>query len=97
MSKVRMECLFVAFIDMGKAYDRVDRKELVEVMRGYGVQENLVDLFERIYNGSMIKFDIECIMTGWYNRDSGVRQGSPLSPLLFIIHVRYLGRVLICI
>ena len=38
MAKVRKDCLFVAFIDMEKAYDRVNRKKLFEVMRGYGVQ-----------------------------------------------------------
>ena len=38
MAKVRKDCLFVAFIDMEKAYDRVNRKKLFEMMRGYGVQ-----------------------------------------------------------
>ena len=37
MAKVRKECLYVAFIDMEKAYDRVNRKKLINVMRGYGV------------------------------------------------------------
>ena len=31
MAKVRKECLMVAFIDMEKAYDRVNRKKLFEV------------------------------------------------------------------
>ena len=56
MAKVRKECLYVAFIDMEKAYDRVNRKKLFEVMRGYGVQEKLVDVIERIYDGGMVKF-----------------------------------------
>ena len=34
---VRKECLFVAFIDMETAYDKVNRKKLFEVMGGYGV------------------------------------------------------------
>ena len=48
MAKVRKECLFVAFIGIEEAYDRVNRKELFEVMRGYGVQEKLVDVIESI-------------------------------------------------
>ena len=57
MVKGREDELFVAFFDMDKAYDRVNRKKLFEVMRCYGVQhENLVRLIERIYDGSMVKF-----------------------------------------
>ena len=44
MAKVRKECLYVAFIDMEKAYDRVNRKKLFE---------KLVDVIERIYDGGM--------------------------------------------
>ena len=77
MAKVRKECLFVAFIPMEKACDRVDRRKLLEVMRRYGVQELLVDVMERIYDGSMIKFEMESIMTGWCKSDSGVRQVCP--------------------
>ena len=81
MVKVRKEYLFVAFIGMEKAYDRVNRKKLFEVMRGYGVQEILVDVIERMYDGSMVKFELESIMAAWCKSDSGARQGCPLSPL----------------
>ena len=63
MAKVIKDCLFVAFIDMEKAYDIVNIKKLFEVMRGYGVQEILVDVIEKIYSGSMVKFELESIMT----------------------------------
>ena len=46
----------MSFIDIEKAYDRVSRKKLFEVMRGYGVQEKLVDVMERIYDGCMVQF-----------------------------------------
>ena len=49
MVKIRKGCLFVVFIDMEKAYDKMNRKKLFEVMRGYGVQELLVDVIKRIY------------------------------------------------
>ena len=91
MAKVSKECLYVAFIDMEKPRDRVTRKKLFEVMRGYGVQEKLVDVIERVYDGGMVKFEMEGIRTGWCRSDSGVRQGCPPSPLLFNIYVRELG------
>ena len=81
----------MAFIDMGKAYDRVNIKKLFEVMRGYGVQDILVYVIERIYNGSMIQFERESITTGWCKSDCGVRQECLLYPLLFNIYVREFG------
>ena len=55
-----------------------------EVMQQYIMQEILLDEIERIYNGSMIKIEMESIMTGWCKSDSGV------SILLFNIYVREL-------
>ena len=90
----RKEELFVAFLDREKAYDRVNRKKLFEVMIYYGVHDNLIRLIERIYDGSMVKFELENLGTGWCKSDSGVRQGCPLSPLFFNIYVRELGKVI---
>ena len=44
MVKGRNDVIFVAFLDMEKAYVQVNRKKLFEVMRCYGVHEKLVRL-----------------------------------------------------
>ena len=77
-----------------KHNDLVNRKKLFEVMRCYGVHENLVRLIERIYDGCMVIFELDNVTTGWCKSDSGVRHGCPLSPLLFNIYVRELGKVI---
>ena len=64
MVKGRKEEICVAFLDMEKAYDRVNRKKLFEVMRCYGVHEKLVRLIESIYDGIMVKFELEKVPTG---------------------------------
>ena len=91
MTRRRKVCLFVAFIDMEKAYDRVDRKNLFEVLRAYGVHEKMVSLIERVYSGNMVKFELGNVVTKWCKSESGVRQGCPLSPLLLNLYIRELG------
>ena len=90
MVKGRKE-IFVAFLDMEKA---LNRKKLFEVMRCYGVHEKLVRLIESIYDGSMVKFELKKVTTVWCKSDTDVRQGCPLSPLLFNIYDRELGNVI---
>ena len=46
-------------------------------------------MIKRIYDGSMVKFELESIMTAWCKSDSGVRQGCPLSPLHICQIIRY--------
>ena len=62
-------------------------------MRCYGVHEKVVRLIKRIYNGSMVKFELENVTTGWCKSDSGVIQGS-LVTCLFNIYVRELAKVI---
>ena len=62
----------MAFLDMEKAYGRVNRKKLFEIMRCYGVHKKIVRQIVRIYNCSMVKFELEDVTTGWCKSDSGV-------------------------
>ena len=78
---------------MEKAYDRVNRRKLFEVMRSYGTHEKLVRTIERVYEDNKVKFELNEYITDWCKSDSGVRQGCPLSPLLFNINVRELGMI----
>ena len=39
-----------------------------------------MDIIDSIYDGGMVKFDLEGIMTGWCKSVSGVKQGCPMSP-----------------
>ena len=48
-------------------------------MKGYGVQEMLVDVMEMIHDGSMVKFELESIMAAWCKSDSWVTGMSTVS------------------
>ena len=94
MVKGMKDDVFVAFLDMEKAYDRVNRKKLFGVMRGYVVHDNSARLNEIISDGSIVKFELDKVTKGWCKCDSGVRHGCPLSSLPFNIYVRELGKVI---
>ena len=91
IAKVRGECFYIGFMDMEKAYDRVNRRKLFEVKRSYGIHEKLVKTIASVYEDSRVKFELNEFIADWCKSDSGVRQGCPLSPLLFSINVRELG------
>ena len=91
MAAARGEELYIAFIDMEKAYDRVNRKKLFGVLRMYGVDEIIVSLIERVYEDNLVKFELGSYQTAWCDSNSGARQGCPLSSLLFNIYLRELG------
>ena len=60
---------------MEKTYDRVNRRKLLEVMRGYGVNEQLIRMIEKVYEENKGKFKLEEVETEWCDCTSRVRQG----------------------
>ena len=73
------------FVDLKAAFDSVDRGKLIEAMRERGIRKGLVSRVERILKEtrSRVKVGGEVGESFWTAR--GVRQGCPLSPLLFNI------------
>ena len=79
--------LYAAFMDLEKAYDRVDRKALWDVMKIYGVGGKLLRAVQAFYENSRacVKVDGECSES--FGINVGVRQGCVMSPWLFNIYM----------
>jgi len=73
------------FVDLKTAFNSVDREVLIEALRERGVSEGLVERIEEVLREtkSRVRVGKELEQSFWTAR--GVRQGCPLSPLLFII------------
>lgn len=71
--------------DMSKAYDRVEWRFLLRSLRAMGFSEGFQDLIYR----SICNIRYPVCVNGFYSAEfrssSGVRQGDPLSPLLFVV------------
>ena len=81
---------YVCFVDYEKAFDRVDWKKLMRVLRRLGVDYRDRRLIGNLYMGQSftVRIEGEDSEAGIIGR--GTRQGCPLSPLLFNIYIQEL-------
>jgi hypothetical protein len=80
----------LAFVDIRKAFDTVDRIKLVDVIKIDGTSNQLITAIFYIYKDNYIAIGGEDKQTEWILINQGVRQGCSLSALLFIIYINSL-------
>ena len=74
--------LFILFIDFEKAYDKVDRAKLFELLKSAGCGKVMLEILKAIYRNTRFLFKMVAILS-----NMGVKQGSSASSLLFTIYV----------
>ena len=77
--------MVVGFVDLEKAYDTVPRELVVAMLRWKGVPEAEVRMVEGLYEGTKGRVMVGSGMSDEFEVNLGLRQGSSLSPLLFIM------------
>ena len=86
--------LYMAFVDLEKAFDRVPLDVIWWAMRKLGIDEWLVRLVQSMYMYNDVRSRVR-VGDGYseeFGVGVGVHQGSVLSPLLFIIVLEALSR-----
>ena len=84
--------LYMAFIDLEKAFDRVPRDVIWWAMRKLGIDEWLVRLVQSMYKDVRSRVRVGEGYSEDFGVGVGVHQGSVLSPLLFIIVLEALSK-----
>ena len=79
--------LFVCFVDFKKAFDSVWHQGLFYKLENLGIKGNLVELIKDIYKKTKCAVKIDGKITDFFEFTKGVRQGCPLSPLLFNLYI----------
>ena len=80
--------------DFSKAFDRVDRVYLFHILRKMNFPENFVRTLERLYSKTQAHISVNGYLTVRIRLRRGVRQGCPLSALLFIVALEPLHDIL---
>ena len=79
--------VYVAFMDLEKAYDRVDRRALWQVVSLYGVGGKLLRAMKSLYDDNRMCVRVGGEESEWFESKIGLRQGCVMSPWLFNLYM----------
>lgn len=74
--------LYICFIDFTKAFDSINQNYLLRALQNQGIDAGYVKILEKVYSKSMASINLETEGPTFPLR-KGVKQGDPISPLLF--------------
>ncbi|XP_078617621.1 uncharacterized protein LOC144885572 [Branchiostoma floridae x Branchiostoma japonicum] len=84
--------LVITFIDFKKAFDSIDRKVMLAVLRHYGIPLTIVNAINVLYNNSKSAVMVDGNISDPFQVTTGVLQGDVLAPFLFIVLIDFLMR-----
>ena len=90
LSKKTKTPIFVLFLDLEKAFDRVRRITMLNVLMQQGMGSNMLYALKNLYSNTNVILE----KIGTFNSTSGIRQGAASSAYLFIIFVNGLFKYL---
>lgn len=87
--------LVACFLDVAKAYDSVPHDGLLRCMTDIGMPLEWVDLLRRLYSQNTVVAFFAGVHSEPVSVDRGLKQGCPLSPLLYMLYAAGLEHVLL--
>ena len=88
------ECAILISLDQEKAFDRVDRSFLLNLLEIYGFGPDFCRWISTLYEDSFMGIIINDCLSSRIGLQPGVRQGDPLSPLLYVLCVEVLASLI---
>lgn len=82
---------FLISIDLEKAFDRVEHKYLFDLIQQFGFGNNFIKWMKCFYTDIFSCFKINGFLTDFIGISKSIRQGCPLSALLYTLVAEPLG------
>ena len=86
-ARERKRRVYVGFMDLEKAYDRVNRETLWQVLKMYDVGGKLLNGIKSMYVNSLVCVIVKGGESESFRINGGVRQGCIMSPWLFNVYM----------
>lgn len=80
----------VMFLDVSNAFGNVDRNNLYKVMEKYGIDKNLINYHREYYDNLQYYMQTKDWTSDTMKWETGLMQGCPLSPTLFVLVLNYI-------
>ena len=82
-ARKRSRPLYITFVDVAKAFDTVSHHSIERALRRLRCPTPFVTLVRNLYQGAETRIHLDGVDTEAIQITNGVKQGCPLSPLLF--------------
>ena len=82
----------ITFVDFRKAFGSIDRKCMFKILLTYGIPPKLVDAIKIVYENNLATVWTQEGENDFFKVITGVLQGDPLAPFLFIIVLDFVLR-----
>ena len=93
MNSKRMSGMIIK-VDVSKAYDRVRRSFLVDLLKRFGFCPEWIRCIHFCLSTVHFSIYVNGSILGFFQATNGLRQGDPLSPFLFVLMVKSLGHII---
>ena len=84
----------IVALDQEKAYDKIDHHYLLETLKKFQLPERFIEMVHSLYKNAETAVIINGVVSTPFNVTRGVRQGDPLSCLLFNLAIEPLACLL---
>ena len=86
MEKAEREgsALHIVLLDWEKAFDKITHSSLIKTLERFGLPAHILNVVKSLYTHPRFRSRQGQSVSGQYEQHTGIRQGCPLSPYLFL-------------